>query len=189
VFWNHPQRPQDRMALVVRTAGEPATWMAQTVAAIRAVDPEQPVYNAYTMQEVVDRSVSERRLHVLLVGLFAAVSLVLAAIGIYGVMSYAVAQRTREFGIRMALGASASAVVRCVVWRGFAIGAIGSGIGLAGVGALSRFLRGLLFNVSATDWISYAAAAGALIVVAAAASYVPVRRAVSLDPMKSLRAE
>jgi putative ABC transport system permease protein len=189
LFWPMRQRPQDRMALVVRVSGDPAQWMASTIAAIRDVDPDQPVYNAFTLDDIVERSLSQRRLNALLVGLFAVVSLILAAIGIYGVMSYAVEQRTREFGIRMALGAAASDVVRRVVLRGAAIGGIGSLLGLAAIGALSRFVRTLLFQVSATDWVSYSAAALALIAVAVLASYIPVRRAVTLDPMKSLRGE
>jgi putative ABC transport system permease protein len=189
VYWPHRQNTQDRMALVVRTAGEPSQWMQRTIAAIRAVDPDQPVYNAFTMEEIVDRSVSQRRLNALLVGVFAGVSLLLAAVGIYGVMSYAVERRTREFGIRMAIGASASDVIGRVVRRGLAIGAIGSAIGLSGVAVLARFLTTLLYQVSATDWVSYSAAAAALIAVAAAASFVPARRAVIQDPMKSLRAD
>jgi putative ABC transport system permease protein len=188
VFWPHRQRTQDRMALVVRTAGEPSQWMAPTIAAIRAVDPEQPVFNAFTMEEIVDRSLSQRRLNALLVAVFAGLSLLLAGVGIYGVMSYAVAQRTREFGIRMALGAEASDVIGRVVRRGLAIGAIGAAIGLAGTAALARFLTTLLYQVSATDWISYGLAAAALVGVAAAASYGPARRAVRMDPIKALRA-
>jgi putative ABC transport system permease protein len=189
VYWNYRQRMQDRMALVVRTAGDPSQWMSPTVSAIRAVDPDQPVFNAFTMEDIVERSLSQRRLNALLVGVFAAVSLLLAAVGIYGVMSYAVEQRTREFGIRMALGAKASDVVGRVVMRGAAIGLAGSAIGLAAVGGLSRFLQTLLFHVSATDWVSYSAAAAALIAVALVASFVPARRAVSADPMRSLRGE
>jgi putative ABC transport system permease protein len=189
VYWNYWQRPQERMALVVRTAGDPARWMPSVVASIRAADPEQPVYNTFTMEDVVDRSLSQRRLNALLVGVFAGVSLLLAAVGIYGVMSYAVEQRTREFGIRMALGAKASDVVGRVVMRGAAIGLAGSAIGLAAVGGLSRFLQSLLFHVSATDWVSYSAAAAALIAVALLASFVPAQRAVSTDPMRSLRGE
>lgn len=188
-FWPHRQRTQDRMALVVRTAGDPARWMSPTIAAIRDVDPEQPVYNALTMEQVVDRSLSQRRLNAILIGVFAGVSLLLAAVGIYGVMSYAVEQRRREFAIRMALGADASDVIGRVVRRGAVIGALGSALGLAGVAALSRFLTALLYQVSATDWISYTAAAAALVAVALAASYVPVRRAVAMDPVKSLRAD
>jgi putative ABC transport system permease protein len=189
VYWPHRQRAQDRMALVVRTAGDPSQWMARTIAAIRAVDPEQPVFNAFTLEEIVDRSLSQRRLNAVLVGVFAGLSLLLATVGIYGVMSYAVEQRRREFGIRMALGANGSDVIGRVVRRGLFIGALGSAIGLAAAGALARFLATLLFQVSATDWISYGAAAAALIAVAVAASYVPARRAAASDPMKSLRAE
>jgi putative ABC transport system permease protein len=189
VYWNYRQRTQDRMALVVRTSGEPSQWMTRVIAQIRAVDPDQPVYNAFTMDQILDRSLSDRRLSLMLVGLFAGVSLLLAMIGIFGVMSYAVEQRAREFGIRMALGARPASVIGAVVRRGAAIGIVGSAIGLAATGALARFVKALLYRVSATDWISYTAAAAVLIAVAILASYLPVRRAVRNDPLQSLRGE
>ena len=161
--------------------------MRQT--SVTAVDPDQSVYEAFTMPEVIDRSLSQRRLNATLVALFAGVSLLLAIIGIYGVMSYAVAQRVREFGIRMALGARPASVIGQVVRRGATIGLAGSVIGLAATAALSRFLQSLLYGVSAIDWISYAAAAAVLLAACVAASYMPVRRAVALDPVQSLRNE
>jgi putative ABC transport system permease protein len=188
-YWNYRQRTQDRMALVVRTAGDPGPWMPRVIAAIRAVDPDQPVYEAFTMDQVIDRSLSQRRVDAALVALFAGVSLLLAIIGIYGVMSYAVEQRVREFGIRMALGARPGDVVRQVVRRGTAIGLTGAAIGLAATLAVSRLVQTLLYGVSPKDWVSYTAAAAILIAVAALASYLPVRRAVALDPMQSLRNE
>ena len=175
--------------MLIRTGSAPASLAEPVRAQVMATDPDQPVFNVRPMDEVVSASIAGRRFSMLLFTIFAAVALLLAAVGIFGVMSYAVERRTREFGIRMALGAGASDVVGRVVRRGLAIGAAGSAIGLAGVAALSRFLSALLFHVSALDWISYSTAALALIAVAGAASYVPVRRAVLQDPMKSLRAD
>lgn len=188
-YWPHLQRTQDRMALVARTAGDPAQWMTRTIAAIREVDPDQPVYNALTMEEVVDRSLSQRRLNAMLVGLFAAVSLLLAAVGIYGVMSYSVERRAREFGIRMALGAKASDVIGRVVRQGAAVAGIGAAAGLAATAGVARLVDALLFQVSATDWMSYTAAAASLMVVGITASYAPARRAASADPIRTLRSE
>jgi putative ABC transport system permease protein len=189
VYWNYRQRMQDRMALVVRTAGDPSQWTSAVISRIRSVDPEQTVYNVFTMDDIVDQSLSQRRLNAFLVAVFASVSLLLAAIGIYGVVAYSVQQRVREFGIRLALGARRSEVVRMVVLRAAAIAGIGSALGLGAAGALARYLSSVLFQVSGTDRISYAAAAAVLIVVALLASYVPVRRALAMDPMQSLRIE
>jgi len=189
VYWNYKQRAQDRMALVVRTGGDPANWAAPVIAQIRALDPDQPVYNVFTMEDIVDRSLSQRRLNAVLVAVFAGVSLLLAAIGIYGVVAYSVQQRVREFGIRLALGANRRDVMRIVVLRAAAIACIGSVLGLGAAAALGRFLQTMLFEVSATDAVSYASAAAVLIAVAVIASYVPVRRALAMDPMQSLRAD
>ena len=189
IYWNYRQRTQDRMALVVRTAGEPASWTSAVIGQIRGVDPEQAVYSVFTMDEIVGRSLSQRRLNAVLVAAFASISLLLAAIGIYGVVSYSVQQRVREFGIRLALGAGSGDVVRMVLRRTAVIAGIGSAVGLAAAGTLGRFLKSVLFQVTATDTISYAAAAVVLIAVALIASYVPVRRALAMDPMQSLRAD
>jgi putative ABC transport system permease protein len=189
VYWNYRQRTQDRMALAVRTTGDPAALTAAVIGQIRAVDPEQPVYSVFTMEEILDRSLAQRRLNAALVAVFASVALLLAAIGTYGVVAYSVNQRVREFGIRMALGARSGDVVRIVVARAAAIAGLGAAAGLAISAVLARFLATLLFQVSGTDWLSYSAAAVALIVVAVAASYVPVRRALAADPLISLRGE
>jgi putative ABC transport system permease protein len=189
VYWNYRQRMQERMALVVRAGGDPAERVSEVVSQIRSVDPEQPVYDVATMDQVVGRTLSQRRLNMVLVGVFAAVSLLLAAIGSYGVAAYSVQQRVREFGIRMALGASPADLILTVVCRGALIAGIGSVLGLAAAGALGRLISTLLYNVSATDWISHSAAASILISVTLATSYLPVRRAVASDPMRSLRTE
>ena len=189
IYWCVNQRAQDRLALAVRTKGEPAALTSTVISQIRSLDPEQPVYNVATMDDIVDRSLAQRRLNAALVAVFAAVALLLAAIGIYGVVAYSVGQRLREFGIRIALGARPAGVVRMVVLRGAAVAALGAALGLAISTALARFLTALLFQVSATDWLSYAAAAAILIVVAVAASYVPVRRAMAAGPLTALRGE
>jgi putative ABC transport system permease protein len=177
------------MALAVRTLGDPAALTSTVIAQIRAVEPEQPVYSVFTMEEIVARSLAQRRLDTALVAVFAVAALLLAAIGIYGVVAYSVNQRLREFGIRIALGAQPGDVMRMVVLRGAAIAGLGAAAGLALSATLARFLRALLFEVSPTDWLSYSAAGAALIGVAAAASYVPVRRAMAADPLTSLRGE
>ena len=132
---------------------------------------------------------SDRRLNLLLLGIFAAVALLLASVGIYGVMSYSVEQRTREIGIRMALGAESNAVLRLIVGQGARLAAVGIIAGVAGAFALSRVMAGLLYGVSATDPLTYAALAVVLAAVAVGACAVPARRAVRVDPAVALRAE
>ena len=189
VYWSYRQRMQDRMALVVRTADDPAAWTAAVVSQIRSLDAEQPVYAVATMEDVVDRSLTGRRLNALLVAVFAGVSLLLASIGIYGVMAYAVQQRVREFGIRIAVGANRQDVIGMVVLGGVRVGIVGSVIGLAAAAALGRVISALLYDTSATDWMSFTIAALVLLAVAVVASYVPARRAAACDPMQALRSE
>ncbi len=156
---------------------------------VRKIDPELAVFGVEPLAETLSRSVSTRRFTLLVVGLFALVALALAAIGIHGVLSYGVARRTREIGLRMALGADAAGVVRLVVVEGLALALAGLALGLAGAVALTRVLSGLLFGVSPTDPLTYAAIALFLLLVAAGACCIPAWRAARIDPVAALRSE
>jgi putative ABC transport system permease protein len=177
------------MALAVRTRTGPALIGGSLVAAIRAVDPEQPVYDARTLEAVVDRSMAERWLQTVLLGSFAVIAVLLASIGVYGVIAYAVGQRRREFGIRLALGARRSEIVGLVLRRGVLLFASGAVIGLAAAAASARVISSLLFNVSSFDLTSIGVSTVTLFIVAVAACALPARRAGSVDPSLALRAE
>jgi putative ABC transport system permease protein len=153
------------------------------------VDPEQPVYDARPMSEVVDRALGQRWLQATLLSSFALAAVVLASIGVYGVIAYAVGQRQREFGIRLALGARRSEIVRDVLRRGLILFFAGTAAGLLASVATARVLGSLLFNVSRFDALSFAAATAVIFVVALAACAIPARRAASVDPSIALRAE
>jgi len=189
VYWNYHQRTQDRMALAVRTEGDPAKWASSVIAAIHSVDAEQPVYGVAPMEEIVDRSFAQKRLEATLIGGFAGLALLLAAIGVYGVTAYAVERRVREFGIRMALGANPWQLVGLVMRRVAILCVVGGACGLAASAALGDAIRTVLFHVSPTDWVSYTAAAGVLFAIAMLAAWIPSRRSASIDPLHSLRVE
>ena len=189
IYFNYRQRAQDRMALAVRTQADPAAVGRSLVAAIREVDPEQPVYDARPLEEVVDRSLGQRWLQTAVLAAFALVSVVLASIGVYGVIAYAVGQRSREFGIRVALGARRSEIVALVMRRGALLFATGAAIGLAIGAATGRVFASMLFQVKPLDLVSFSTATAVLLVVAAAACLVPARRAGSVDPSIALRTE
>jgi ABC-type antimicrobial peptide transport system permease subunit len=189
IYWSYKQFSQDREALVVRTLTDPAPLAQSIAAAIRSVDPEQPIYDARTLDAVVDRSLAQRWLQTTLLGAFAAMVVLLASIGVYGVIAYGVGQRTREFGIRLALGARRSEIVRNVLRRGIVLFGAGAAIGLAAAAASGRVLATLLFHVSAFDLVSFAAATSILFAVALAACGLPARRAAGVDPSLALRAE
>lgn len=174
------------MALVIRTAGDPASVAAAVRREVQALDKEQPVYNVRTMKDVVMNSIGTRRVSMLLFSLFAGAALLLAAVGIYGVMAYSVTQRTQEIGIRMALGAQAGDVLRMVVRQGMTLALIGIGVGLAGALGLTRLIANLLFGVNAADPLTFAAISLLLGTVSFLACYLPARRAAKLDPMKAL---
>jgi putative ABC transport system permease protein len=167
--------------------------LSSLAAAIRkqaqAIEPNEPVNQVVTMDERLSNSVAIRRFQMLLLGVFANIALVIAAVGIYGVISYAVSQRTQEIGIRMALGAQASDVLRMVIWRGMRLTLIGVAIGLAAALALTRVMKNLLFNVSATDPATFALIALLLVGGTFIASYIPARRATKVDPLVALRSE
>ena len=154
-----------------------------------AVDKDQPVFGVETLKQLVSDSLSTRRLTLVLLGLFSALALVLAAIGIYGVMSYSVAQRTHEIGIRMAVGAQQSDVLGLVLREGTRLALWGVSLGLAAALGLTRLLSSLLFRVSASDPLTYAGVSAALVLVALIACYIPARRALRVDPIVALRYE
>ena len=189
VFLSYLQSPEMRMSLVVRTAGDPATMIRAVKDQVYAVDKDQAMYKIRTMEQVVADSQSSPRFTLIVLAIFAAVALALAAVGIYGVISYAVAQRTREIGIRIALGAKRGDVLRLVVGQGTAIALSGVVVGLGAAFALTRLMSSLLFGVSATDPVVFAGLSLVLAAVALFASYIPARRAMRVDPMVSLRCE
>ena len=183
------QGPSPTGVLLVRAAGDPAVLTGSVRAAIRGIDPALAVFGLEPFTETVSRSVAERRFTMLVLGLLAAVALTLAAIGIHGVLSCIVAERTREIGIRLALGAAPGRVRALVVSRAMVLTGIGTAVGLGAAFGLTRAMAGLLFEVTATDPVTFAAIPAVLAVVALAASYVPVRRATRVDPMVALRAD
>ena len=183
------QFPYSGMALVVRGEGDPASYAAPVRSAIREIDRELPVADVHTMDELVSRSLGRTRLSTALFGLFGVLGLVLAAIGIYGVMSYTVQQRRHEIGLRMALGARPGDVVRMVVWRGATLAAAGIAIGMVAGLLLTRLMSGLLFGVAPHDGATFAAIAALLGGVGLVATYLPGRRATRVDPVAVLRGE
>lgn len=189
VYWNYQQRAQDRMVVVARAAGDVTALTPAIIQAIRDVDPEQPVYDVRTMDDVVQRSLGQQWLNMILVGGFASISLVLCCIGVYGVIAFGVTRQRREFGIRMALGASRSGIAALVLSRGLILAGIGMIAGLVIASLLTRSLDSMLYGVRPNDVVSFGAASVAILVVAVLASYLPARRAASLDPAVTLRAE
>jgi len=175
--------------LIVRTATEPLALAGAVRDAIWRTDADQPVSTLRTMDEVFDTELANRNTQLTLVGAFAALALVLAAVGLYGVLSYAVAQRTAEIGLRMALGAGPSTVVRAVVRGALALACVGLAVGIIGALALTRLVESFLFGVSATDPMTFVAAAALLLLVTGVAAYLPARRAATVDPMAALRDE
>jgi len=189
IYQSHLQRAQDNMTLVVRAVTDPQTLISAVREQIRALDPNLPIYDIKTMRAVVDESVARERFIALLLIVFAALALTLAAIGIYGVMSYSVAQRTQEIGIRLALGAQRRDVLKLIISQGATLTLIGISLGFAAALALTRFLSSLLFSVSATDPVTFAVIAALLMAVALLGCYLPARRATKVDPMVALRYE
>jgi putative ABC transport system permease protein len=177
------------MSLAVRTAGDPIAVANAVREAVRGVDPEQPVYDIETMQQVIASSVAGRRFDMFLLVAFAVVALALAALGIYGVISYGVRQRTHEIGIRVALGARQRDVLKMIVGSGMRMALIGVSIGVVGALALSRFLSSLLYGVKPTDLFTFVTVTSVLLGVALLACYIPARRATKIDPIVALRHE
>jgi ABC-type antimicrobial peptide transport system permease subunit len=183
MLWNMPRD------LTVRTTGNPMSLVASVRQAVWSVDPAQPISNVRTMDEILSEEVAQRRIGMTLLAAFAALALLLASLGIYGVLSYAVTQRTQEIGIRMALGANRQAVLRLVMADGMRLAVAGVAIGLGLSFALTRLMTGLLFGVSASDPRTLAGVTLLLTAVALVACYVPARRATKVDPMIALRYE
>jgi putative ABC transport system permease protein len=182
------QGANDTMSVVLRTNGDPMALAGALRAAVQSVDPSQAVYAVKSMNEIVFEAASLRRFEAMLFAVFGAIALVLASLGIYGVMTYHVSQRSQEMGIRMALGARATQIVAMVVGEGMALCGVGLAIGLVAAVALSALLQALLFGVGGTDAVSYIAAGGVLAAVAFAACWLPARRATRVDPIAALRA-
>jgi putative ABC transport system permease protein len=175
--------------LVVRTKAEPTALTADVRRIIASIDPNQPISELRTMDEIVDLNVADRQQQMTLLGSFAALALILASIGLYGVLSYAVTQRSREIGLRMALGASANSVIRMIVARGLALTGIGLAIGLIAAFLATRAMKNLLYGVAATDPVTFGGVATLLAVIALIACWAPARRASRVDPIVVLREE
>jgi putative ABC transport system permease protein len=177
------------MSIVARSPGGTAAVASAVRAEVRKLDPEMPIDSVRSMTEVVSESVAEPRFRTVLLVVFAATALVLAAIGVYGLISYSVALRTREIGIRVALGARPAQVVGPIVRQGMALALMGVGLGLAGAFLATKVIAAFLFGIEPTDPLTFAAVAALLLGVALLASYIPSRRALAIDPLTALRAE
>ncbi|MGH9453361.1 MAG: ABC transporter permease, partial [Terriglobia bacterium] len=189
VFEPYLQAPTPQMALAIRTSVPPLSVASEVRNAVFSVDKDQPVADVQTMQELVSRSVGPRQFSVYLLVIFASLALVLATVGIYGLIAYSVSQRTHEIGLRMALGARQGDVLRLVMRQGMVLAALGIGIGIAGALASARVLSGMLFEVRPTDPMTFVMVSGFLGGVALLACYIPARRAARVDPMVALRYE
>ena len=189
VYFPYAQNAWLTMNIVIHASQDPGRLASAVRSEVHALDPNLPIYNVKTVVQMIDERVSPKRLMTYIFAVFALIALVLATVGIYGVMSYAVTQRTQEIGIRMALGAQAVEVLKLVVRNGMKLAVIGVVIGLPGAFALTRLLANFLFRVTPTDAATFAAVSICLIVVALFACYVPARRATKIDPLAALRYE
>lgn len=185
-FW---QLPFTGMTVIIKATGDPNQLIASAREQVRQVDPDQPIYNIRTMDQIRAESVAGERLNLTLFSIFAGIALLLAIVGIYGVMSYTVTQRTHEIGIRMAIGAQQRDVFKMIMGQGMMLALIGIAVGLVGAFALTRLMATMLFGVTATDPATFAAIAILLTIVALLACYLPGRRATKVDPVVSLRYE
>jgi len=178
-----------RMNLIIRTTADPVNLTAAVRSQVQALDPNQPVYNVSTMERTLDQSLVTQRLSMTLLAILASLALILAAVGIYGVMSYMVTQRSHEIGIRMAIGAQRRDVFKMVIGRGMILAVIGVAFGLVGAFGLTRLMATMLYGVEPTDPATFVSIAALLIGVALVACYVPGRRATKVDPLVALRYE
>lgn len=181
--------PINDISFVIRSSSPAGALSAAIRDRVRAVDPQMPIYDLHTMQEAVAESVAQPRFYMTLLSAFAGLALLLAALGIYGVIAYSVSQRMRELGIRIALGATQERVVSLVLGQGLALTFVGVGVGLIGAYGLVKLLESLLFGISATDAATFGGVAAMLVAVASLASYVPARRAAKVDPVVAMRAD
>jgi putative ABC transport system permease protein len=177
------------LSFVLRVTGEPAGLISAVRGVVAEVEPNQAIHNVMTMEQRLANATTSRRLNTVLLGSFAGLALLLAVVGIYGVMSYAVTQRRREIGVRMAMGAQTGDVLRLVIGEGMKLVLSGALLGLGGALALTRLLKTLLFGVSATDPLTFIAVAALLIIVASLACWIPARRATKVNPIIALRHE
>ncbi len=187
LYFPHSQAPFRLMTITVQTAGDPADLVGAVRSEVAAIDANLPMGNITTMQGAFDRSIARDRFAMFLAGLFGTLALLLASVGIYGVLSYTVAQRTRELGIRMALGASQHTVLTYVLRQSITLIAIGAGGGIAGALLLTRVMASQLYGVTARDPITFVSATVVLSAVALLASYVPAARATRVNPITALR--
>jgi putative ABC transport system permease protein len=189
LFVPYAQKPWGFMRLAIRTRGKPMSLATALAQQVRAIDPGQSVDKVRPFADILRNSAAERNFYMLLLTIFAGLALALAAVGVFGVISYAVTQRTHEIGVRIALGASAQQIMAMVLRKGMLPAAIGLAAGLGCAAALNRVMRNLLFGIKGTDPLTFAAVALVLVVAATAACYLPARRATRVDPMRALRYE
>jgi putative ABC transport system permease protein len=190
LYWEHRQfQPFNFMSLVVRADGNHTSLMATIRAEVQRIDPDLPVFRVRSMDSYLEETMAQSRFAMLTLGLFAAIAVVLAAVGIYGVMSYAVSQQTHEIGIRMALGAGNGDVVGLVIRNGMMLTGIAVGIGTGGALALARLMEGMVFGISTSDPLTFIGVSSFLAAVALLACFLPAKRATKVDPIKVLKAE
>jgi putative ABC transport system permease protein len=186
-YFSYLQLPFSNITAVIKSQLEPAQMIAAARRQIQVIDPHQPIYNVRTLEQVRATSIAPERLNLTLLGLFATLALILAAIGLYGVTAYSVSQRAHEIGVRMSLGAQRRDVFKLIAQQGLRLTLIGVAIGLAGAFALTRAMRTLLFEVSAADPVTFAVIPLLIAAVALFACWIPARRATKVDPIIALR--
>jgi putative ABC transport system permease protein len=189
VYIPHAQWGTGANAFVIRTTGDPLAALPQVRSEFQSINPVLPLAETTTLEALLDDSLRERRFHLALLGAFASIALLLAALGVYGVMSHATTERTHEIGVRMALGARGADVLAMVMRQGASLAVAGAIGGLIGAAAVTRLLRGMLFGVTPLDPLAYVGAGALLLGAAALACYLPARRAARLDPVRALRVE
>jgi ABC-type antimicrobial peptide transport system permease subunit len=189
IYWSATQSGRLSMSMVVRTAGDPSALTSAFRSAIGEVDPNVPVQSIQPMTAIVSASLAQNRFRTILLGAFAVVAVLLAALGLYGVLAQMVARRTQEIGVRMALGADRSSILGWVVRRGMVLAAVGLAIGALGAALVTQAIRGMLFGVQPIDVVTYGVTVTVLGLVALAAALIPAWRASRVDPVECLRSE